>query len=124
MIALPFPPSTNRIWRISRSRVGAYLDPRYKAWKRAADAEYFIHKREWKPVAGHFEITIVLDEKYTHRKRSDCDNRIKVILDWLQRVDLIEDDKLCDYLSVGWGHAPEGCRITLSPADGSMRRVA
>lgn len=109
-IALPYPPSLNRLWRHVRGRAKPYLAPRYQTWKRAADNEYMLHKREWKPVAGHFSAAVTLDEK---RRRGDVDNRIKVVLDWLQRVELIENDKFCDAITIRWGHAPEGVRVLL-----------
>lgn len=113
IIDLPMPPSVNRIWRYSRVTGKAYLDTRYQTWKRVADNYYLEHKKDWLPVPGHFKASVTLDIK--HRGRSDLDNRIKGLLDWLQRVEIIEDDKLCDGLTVTWGRAPEGCRVRLTP---------
>lgn len=111
IIDLPWPPSTNRIWRHGRGRT--YLDPRYAAWKREADATYLANKRKWRPIKGQFNARITLDE--TRPRRGDLDNRIKPILDFLQRVGLIENDSLLKALSVTWGDA-DGVRVELSAA--------
>lgn len=122
-ITLPFPPSLNRIWRYSRRNGKPYLAERYKTWKRAADNLYLTQKRRVKRVKGPIDITIVFDAK--HSGRCDLDNRPKAVLDWLQRVKLIENDKLVQKLELRWGDAPEGCRVTIrSTLRGIERRAA
>lgn len=120
IIELAMPPSLNSIWRMNRERKKMYLSDRYKTWKRDADNRYLANKKNWLPVKGHFRAYITLDAK---RRRGDCDNRIKGLLDWLQRVELIENDKLCDGVSIDYGHAPEGCRIHLVAVE-TMARAA
>jgi hypothetical protein len=44
---------------------------------------------------------------------SDLSNRIKALEDWLQRVELIENDKYCERLVAEWGRAPLGVRVRL-----------
>lgn len=113
-ISLAMPPSVNSIWRVNRFRNKPYLSERYKTWKRDADNRYLMNKKTWRPIAGHFRAHITLDE--TRRGNSDADNRVKCLMDFLQRVQIIENDKLCDGLTVTWGRAPEGCRIRLRAA--------
>lgn len=116
IIALPFPPSVNRIWRTrtkANGKPGFYLDKRYATWKRVADNEYLANKRHWKPVKGPFHITVTLNNQ---KRRGDADNRLKAVLDWLERVELIENDSLAESVLIRWGYAPEGCRVELSPA--------
>lgn len=113
ILDLPMPPSVNRIWRYSRQNGKAHLSERYKTWKRVADTYYLAHKRDWQPVHGHFRISLVLDIK--HRGRTDIDSRMKALLDWLQRVELIENDSLCDGINVRWGRVSEGCRVEIRP---------
>ena len=36
-------------------------------------------------------------------RMGDLDNGIKPLMDWLQRVELIEDDKYCDRILAQWG---------------------
>jgi Holliday junction resolvase RusA-like endonuclease len=113
MIALPMPPSLNAIWRYGKGR--AFKSKRYVAWLRAADAEFLLHRKEWLPVKGHFHAHILLNST-KRRSNQDCDNRCKVVLDFLQRVGIIENDSLCDGVAIGWGVAPEGVRIYLAPS--------
>lgn len=113
-IHCPMPPSVNAIWRSGRSKSGKkqfYSSDRYKTWKRVFDN--IIMAMVPRPrIEGRFYVSIVLNEK---RRRGDADNRVKAVLDALQRCGIIEDDKLADSVSVRWGHAPEGCSIFLYP---------
>ena len=61
-----------------------------------------------------FQITITLSE---HLTKVDLDNSIKLICDYLRRIDVIEDDswKHMRRLIVEWGLAPEGCRVEVVP---------
>jgi hypothetical protein len=34
-------------------------------------------------------------------------------MDWLQRVELIENDKFCDRIVATWGKAPLGVKVRL-----------
>lgn len=109
IIELAMPPSVNSIWRVGRHGK-PYLSKRYKAWKEDADSRYLANKKNWLPIKGHFWAGITLDER---KRRGDVDNRIKALFDWLQRVELIENDNLCDEVAAFWGEAPEGCRVVL-----------
>lgn len=116
---LPFPVSTNRMYRSNRSRV--HTSAEYAAWKRTADGVFYTQIRNVRPqLLGRFRISIVLGQQYRGGKggrggaaRSDGDNRIKCVLDWCQRSGLIKNDNLCDGGTWDWGEAPSGCRITL-----------
>lgn len=117
VLDLPFPPSMNRIWRISRRPNGktrVYLNPLYEAWKRECDAELMISRlglRVDVPVRVPLKLTITLDGDT--KRRGDTDNRIKPIQDWLQRAGLIWDDKLIRDVRAHWGEAPKGCHIVV-----------
>ncbi len=65
-------------------------------------------------VIGPFEIHILMSDKL----RGDLDNFCKATLDYLDRIDLIEGDsqKFLRKLTMEWGDAPEGCRVTIRPA--------
>ena len=39
----------------------------------------------------------------------DLDNGIKALMDWLQRVELIEDDRFCDRILAQWGRFRSMC---------------
>lgn len=110
-IDLPCPPSVNRIWRANRAgpkRVS--ISKEYESWKRSADALALStgQFRGLKMVKGPFEAEIVIK-----RVRGDLDNRTKGVLDWLQSRGVIVDDKFCERLTISWGDAPTGCRVTV-----------
>lgn len=123
-VFLPFPPSVNSIWRRGKNpRTGrpvVYLDKKYKAWKAEADA-LLLTQKPLKAVQGHFDAIITLDER---RRRADADNLIKVILDFLQRAELIENDRLCDRITAFWGDTTRyGCDVSIAPAEPSIKRT-
>jgi Holliday junction resolvase RusA-like endonuclease len=108
-LALPLPPSVNALWRSARGRV--FKSARYKDWIAQAD-NWFVHAKYRKrgSITGPFTAHIVLDRS---RRRGDCDNRVKPVLDILQSWGVIENDKLAEKVSVEWGVAPLGCRVTI-----------
>lgn len=109
-LALPFPVSSNRIWRHGRGNT--FISKQYKAWKDAALASYLEQRKTvGSPIDGNFTYHIILDERRRKVAR-DGDNRGKVVLDFLQSVGLIVDDKFADAGSWSWG-----------PVDGCMVRV-
>jgi Holliday junction resolvase RusA-like endonuclease len=111
-LALPFPISANRLWRKSRNVV--HISQEYKAWKIEADGWYMQQKQNTDRVTGPFTYHVTLDE----RRRSvakDGDNRVKCLLDYLQRVERIVDDKHANGGTWAWGEA-DGCIITVEAA--------
>jgi Holliday junction resolvase RusA-like endonuclease len=113
-IDLPVPPSVNRTrkvdWRSCKAKT---------AWTKSADALVLAAKcRQISPIilAKHktFELLITLSE---HHTKIDLDNGIKWLIDYLRRIELIEDDgpKHLRRLTVEWGLAPEGARVTVTP---------
>lgn len=111
-ISLPFPPSSNNLF--FNRRGGRTKTPEYNAWIAEADAMFMQQRAEktvGTPIDGHFIATIALDQ-LKRRHNSDVDNRIKACLDFLQRVELIKNDSLCDKLDIAWG-----------PVDGALIRA-
>jgi Holliday junction resolvase RusA-like endonuclease len=113
IIDLPTPPSVNRIWRANRAgpkRVS--ISKEYESWKRSADAlsMQLGQFRGLKTIVGKFEAEIILK-----RVQGDLDNRSKGVLDWLQSRGVIADDKYCERLTLAWGDAPAGARVTVRP---------
>lgn len=113
VIDCPMPPSVNRLWRHRRDRKKPYLDARYASWKRVFDSIIMATVPRPK-VRGHFAATITLSAA-KRKDNSDADNRVKALLDALQKCAIIENDSLADSVTVCWGHAPEGCRVMLIP---------
>jgi crossover junction endodeoxyribonuclease RusA len=110
---LPFPPSTNSLWRSSRGRV--HLSAKYKAWLNTAGYEWIAQKKHQpNGISGHFKAILILNEDM--RSRKDCDNHAKAPLDLAKQHGLIVDDKLCDAILIKWGSpkkAPLGARLVL-----------
>ncbi len=121
VIDLPFPISANRMWRRSGSRI--HISKEYAAWKSEADAMFMQQKRAaGKPIKGAFTYHIALDGT-RWPKASDGDNRGKCLLDFLQRVGLIENDK---YAASGtWSWAPvKGCTVAVRPVEHARIKAA
>jgi len=61
-----------------------------------------------------YELHIVLSEDHV---RVDADNGLKLIIDYLHRREITADDgkKQLRKLTVEWGHAPAGVRLTVRP---------
>lgn len=112
---LPFPPSTNSIWRQSGN--GVILSGVYKAWKKEADMAVIANGCWRKRVAmpGPFEAMVLLD-RALRTPAMDVDNRIKAVLDWAQRVELVVNDSRCEDVHARWvatTEAPRGARLIL-----------
>jgi Holliday junction resolvase RusA-like endonuclease len=116
VIDLPAPISVNAVRRVDWSSMA-----RTSQWKGAADAYIYQAKcRRDNPLKleniQRFEITITFDENQTG---IDLDNGVKGILDYLVDREVIEDDgpKHMRKLTVTWGEAPEGTRVTVRPCE-------
>lgn len=114
ILDLPVPISVNRSRRVDWE--GAR---KVKGWTRTADAMVLAARsRSCSPLKlekiAKFELTVTLSEQHTG---IDLDNGLKCLIDYLRRIELIEDDrqKCMRRLVVEWGSAPEGCRVTLRP---------
>ena len=116
-VDLPFPPSTNRIWR--QKRGGVYTAPAYAAWVKNCDAHILLARASDPRVKAHYtimgpcEADILLN---IDKGIGDLDNRLKAVLDFAQRIELIDNDKLIMQLRAAWvkaSWAPVGCRLTL-----------
>jgi Holliday junction resolvase RusA-like endonuclease len=111
---LPPPPSVNKTRKIDWAAARAV-----KAWQNVANAYVLSAKgRAVSPLQfvkiQRFHLHIVLSEAHT---RIDLDNGLKALIDYLRKIELIEDDspKHLRRLVVDWGHAPHGCRVTVRP---------
>lgn len=110
-IDLPLPPSVNR----TVAHVGNG-SPQVRRWRQSADAMVLVDRR--RIYAGALRVPFELHVLWPAERfgQFDIDNRVKPLLDWLERVELIRNDKDCVALTVGWGEAPMGCRVRLVAA--------
>lgn len=114
VLDLPPPPSVNRVRRVNWAALRAV-----NAWKNVADAYVLAAKgRRVSPLrlakVSRFELHVVMSET---RTRIDLDNGLKSLIDYLRKIELIEDDgpKHMRRLVVEFGTAPMGCRVTIRP---------
>lgn len=112
ILDLPAPPSVNRTRKVDWKAVKTL-----KAWSNVADAYVLAAKgRQISPLRlkkiKRFELHITLSE---HHTKIDLDNGLKALIDYLRKIELIEDDspKHLRGLHVVWGLAPMGCRVTV-----------
>lgn len=112
ILDVPVPPSVNRTRRVNWA-----AKPIVDAWKREADGMVVASGqfRAARKMAGRYELTVILDEK---KCRADPDNILKVAVDYLRRLKVIENDspKFARRITVEWGIAPSGCRLVLKDA--------
>lgn len=118
VLDLPVPPSVNRTRRIDWS-------DRSKAnWVTLADQCFTAAKcrvndpLRGRKMEGAFEAIIVLSRDHT---KMDLDNSVKALIDYAKRIELIKDDspRYMRRLTLEWGEAPTGCRLTLRPMEGA-----
>lgn len=124
VLDLPFPPSANRLTRhgVQRGKLVSYSDAAYTSWRNEANGMFLRQRKSaGTPVDGAFTYHLVLDEK-RWPKASDGDNRQKAVLDFLQAVGLIEDDKYA--AGGGWSWGPvDGARVTVHPVNHARIKV-
>ena len=113
VIDLPFPVSTNALWRVGKGRV--FRSKRYVEWIRQADALWMTQKHKVRePILGKFTATIALAPP--DKRKRDLDNvGTKAVLDFLQRVRIIENDSNAVDIRVSWlppSKVPS-CQVTI-----------
>jgi Holliday junction resolvase RusA-like endonuclease len=111
---LYLPPSVNQIWRHGRGRV--WRDPSYMDWIKRCDR--LLTGVKLITIAGWFTVHIGL-----YGRASDGDNRIKALLDYLERINVVSDDKFCIGGTWSWvpeGQAPRGCRVAVHSWHGEV----
>lgn len=108
---LPYPISTNAIWRNTsmRGRRVTLMSKPAREWKKAA---MWVAKNQYRgqPLKGPFEARITVHPK--NDRLIDLDNCCKLALDSLQGI-AYEDDKQCEVLIVRRGEQQEGGGMTI-----------
>lgn len=111
VIDLPAPPSVNRTRKLDFSSLRVT-----NAWKSVANEYVLVAKaRKINPLkltkVSRFELHVV----FAHTHKLDLDNGLKALIDYLRKIEVIEDDspKHMRRLVVEFGDAPYGCRVTI-----------
>src|SRR5258707_1234165 len=111
VLHLPWPPSVNDSNKFGKNkRTGKmqyYPSKDKEQFFKEADDLYIQQKRHLGFVKGPFTYHLILNREMRHGN-SDGDNRGKYCLDYLQRVGLIENDKLAEGGSWSWGSCEHG----------------
>jgi len=104
---LPRPPSVNRFVGKLGNKSPAVVE-----W--IAQCDRFVMATAPRPyphLKGPFEIEVIWS--VGEFGRADIDNPVKPLLDYMQRIEMIENDRYCRELVVRFGEAPAGCRVAL-----------
>lgn len=109
VLDLPVPVSVNRTRRVNYAGM-----PAKRTWMQEADCLVMAAGRLPTAIVGPFELTVTMNEKSW---RIDPDNGLKELIDFCRRLNLIENDspRFVRKITMEWGEAPEGCRVTIKP---------
>jgi Holliday junction resolvase RusA-like endonuclease len=111
VIDLPRAISVNRLWRIMGKRL--VKSDEYHSWLNECGWEIKLQRA--KPVQGDYRLRIeVLNES-----RCDLDNIVKAVSDLLQKMQIIENDRLCRGLIMEWVTSGPALRVTVTPLEES-----
>jgi len=113
-IALPFPTSANRMYRAVAGR--SILSTEYRRWKQQAG--WALQAQRPAKIAGPVGISV--DLRAPDKRKRDCDNSLKPILDLLKTHQVIEDDnnRIVRSLYARWVEDGEPCVVTVEAIDG------
>lgn len=99
------PPGVNNLFANIPGK-GRVASKRYKEWQAAAGWD-FVRKGS---IKGPYTFAMVIDRS-KRRKGSDLDGRAKAPMDLLVKHQIVEDDSLCEMITIRYGDADGGFRI-------------
>lgn len=113
-IELPFPPSVNNLYvNAGRRRV---MSARYKAWFSLACVSV---KDTHRQNVGPYALAIAL--KRPDKRRRDLGNLEKAVSDLLVECGVIQDDSLCERITLTWDHGIKAdCVVIVIPCPEAM----
>ena len=109
-IILPFPPSVNRLWRISKGGGGMHRSEKYTDWRNHA-LWALVGQCKGKRIEGPY--TMILEAVRPDKRRRDLGNLEKAVSDILQDAKLIDGDHLCEEMTLRWVDKGPECLIIL-----------
>ena len=95
-LELPYPPTTNNLF-INRGRK-RIKSSEYRAWSELCTWQ--IKQQKPPKVVGPYAVDIVV--KRPDRRKRDISNLIKALEDALVENGIVEDDSLCQELTIRW----------------------
>lgn len=110
-LELPMPPSTNKIWR--RTRTGMHKSPAYLDWQ--MEAGWRLRAQRPASIAGPVVIALACERDCL--ASADIDNRVKALFDLLVEHRVIQDDRHVVGFAAAWAPpANRLARIAVFPA--------
>jgi crossover junction endodeoxyribonuclease RusA len=108
-LSLPFPVSTNRLYRAVKGR--SILSVQYRRWKE--EAGWLVAAQRQKPIPGPVQVSVAL--RAPDKRRRDGDNFTKCVFDLLVAHKLIEDDagSIVRKFNVEWVTEGDPCTVTV-----------
>lgn len=99
VLALPYPPSANRLWRAVKGR--NIISAEYREWKDRAGWE--VRSQRPRGIVGRYVLTITATPP--DRRHRDIDNLAKPISDCLVQSGVLADDSQCKRITLEWTDA-------------------
>lgn len=108
--SLPLPPSLNNIFFNAPKR-GRVKTTEYKNWLELCGWE--IRKQRVPAVTGEVRVSLIIERPNAN---SDIDNRIKPVLDALQKAGVLKNDNKVVEIAAKWGEVI-GCHVMIFTAE-------
>ena len=106
---LPFPPSTNSMYRVYRGR--SILSKQCREYTKKVCALMNEMRLTNEQIDNRLRVTLELNAPT--RRKYDIDNRVKALMDALQKSGFIVDDEQVDSLHIERGVIVSGGRVTV-----------
>lgn len=109
ILKLPYPPSTNKLWRYFRGRVVLSKE----AQMYIKDVGYLVARVQPYKKSSRLQAEMIVHAK-DNRKR-DLDNCFKIVLDSLEKAGIFENDSQFDELTISRGenYPSDSCIIVI-----------
>ena len=108
-LILPFPPSVNRLWRASKGGK-VYRSDKYTDWRNHARWA-LVEQRKGQKITGPY--TMILEAVRPDKRQRDLGNLEKAVSDVLQESGAVENDYLCQEMTLRWVDSGPECLIIL-----------
>ena len=106
-VTLPYPPSTNKIWRSVQGR--NIKSREYRDWEE--EAGYVLVAQRPETITGPFHLDLTFGRP--DKRRRDLGNLEKPVSDLLQKYLVIEDDCMAECITLRWGDV-DGVRAVIT----------
>ncbi len=113
-LLLPWPPSTNRIWRnvVVRGKPQTLLSKEGREFRSLAGKHCLVSGLSGKRLSGRIEVTLIANPP--DKRPRDLDNVLKATLDALTHAGVWLDDSQVDRIEIMRGEVTKGGSLKLS----------